>query len=120
MKDPLAPDTPYEHFKASMDDNPDEIEEEFDCFIINSPGREMEAVEMWDELRLPKKRLMLDLLQYQGCLETETVTFDLKVPEIDPDDIAKLEKLIIIDLGKSIKLEKNRPFLDMDFERKES
>ena len=96
MKDPLAPENAYNFFHLSGDETPDKIDEAFDRFIESNPGRESEAIPMWDELRNPQRRLSLDIFQYQVKIE-DLVDLDvaIELPQVNAEDITRVEQLLL-------------------------
>jgi hypothetical protein len=96
MKDPLAPENAYNFFHLSGDETPGEIDEAFDRFIESNPGRESEAIPMWDELRHPQRRLSLDIFQYQVKIEDRVdMNFAFELPQLNIEDIARVEQLLL-------------------------
>ena len=123
MKDPLAPETPYDNFDVSIDATPSEIEQAYDSFVENNPGTEIEATLMWDELRQPEKRLMIDIFQYQEAEITpaDDLAFEPPpLPQIKSGDIKQLEERLmneLIERGKEIDFGKAKTIIDLDLEK---
>jgi len=123
MKDPLAPGNAYDFFHLSGDETPDEIDEAFDRFIKNNPGKESEAIPGWDELRYPQKRLSLDIFQYQVKVEDSVDTdFAFELPEVNAEDIARLEQSLlkkINEKARKIDFGPAKKILDLEIESEE-
>ncbi len=118
MKDPLAPENAYDQFRISMDAGTGEIEEAFDDFAARNPEWAVEATEIYDELRQPESRMMIDIFQYYdvGDEKTPEKCFDFELPAIQDKDLSRVEQELtrkIRERGKEIDFGPDKPIMDL-------
>jgi hypothetical protein len=81
MRDPRSPLDAYEDLGLSIHASREEIEASYYRYINDHPDKAIEATEFFDDLRIPKRRLILDLLHYQ-CDDS----IQIELPDLDERD----------------------------------
>lgn len=80
MRDPLAPKLrdPYCLLGLPSDATPAEAEAALDAYNKRSRGNEMEAIDAWDAIHDPTRRLAVDIFRYRSAEPTTDFPCELE------------------------------------------